>query len=143
MINLQDVDLSHARSVYMTANTPMYIIRNLRSDPEIVKIHLNNSGENILAEIIDRLQRLPLDFEDRILPLALLVALSLKQNRNLVVAAASAESAMYRWYKLVADCLVQQVRPTLVTNIIAPATFSVQKPVASSSKSTYSVIDLV
>lgn len=142
MIDLKGVNLDNARSVYMTANTPMYIVRNLRSDPEIVKLHLKNSAESILTEIKDRLERLPLDFEDRILPLVLLAALALKQSRATMLEAASLDGKSYRWYKPVADSLVQQIRPTTVSNITVPVTVTVKPTAAARSTSSYQMIEL-
>lgn len=142
MIDLKGINLDNARSVYMTANTPMYIVRNLRSDPEIVKLHLKNSEKAILAEIKERLQRLPLDFEDRILPLVLLAALALKQNRTSMMAAARLDGNSYRWYKPVADNLVQQIRPTTVSSITVPATVTVKRPAPAHSASSYKFIEL-
>ncbi|KPF81419.1 hypothetical protein [Novosphingobium sp. AAP93] len=142
MIDLKGINLGNARSVYMTANTPMYIVRNLRSDPEIVKLHLKNSADTILAEIKERLERLPLDFEDRILPLVLLIALALKQNRTAMMEAACLDGKSYRWYKPVADSLVQQVRPTSVSTIVAPVTVTVKPAAPTQSASSYRVIEL-
>lgn len=142
MIDLNGIKLDNARSVYMTANTPMYIVRNLRSDPEIVKLHLKNSAEAILAEIRDRLERLPLDFEDRILPLVLLAALALKQNRTAMLEAARLDGKSYRWYKPVADSLVQQIRPTTMSQITAPVAVTVKPSAPARSTSSYKVIEL-
>ena len=142
MIDLKGINLDNARSVYMTANTPMYIVRNLRSDPEIVKLHLKNSADAILAELKERLEHLPLDFEDRILPLVLLAALALKQNRTAMVEAARLDGKSYRWYKAVADNLVQQVRPTSMATIVAPITVTVKPAAPARSTSSYNVIEL-
>lgn len=142
MIDLKDIRLDNARSVYMTANTPMYIVRNLRADSEIVKLHLNNSTETILAEIEDRLGRLPLDFNDRILPLVLLAALALKQNRTAMLDAARLNGQHYRWYKQVADSLTQQIRSTSISNITAPAAATVKPYVRVRSTSSYKSIEL-
>lgn len=142
MIDLQDINLDHARSVYMTANTPMYIIRNLRSDSQIMKICRQNSGEDILREIRDRLERLPLDFEDRVLPIALLVALSLKQNRDFMVEASLVNGRNCRWYRAVVDYLVQQVRPTSRLNFISNSTAALKPVVLSHSTSSFNVIEV-
>jgi uncharacterized secreted protein with C-terminal beta-propeller domain len=142
MIDFKDINLDRARSVYLTANTPMYIVRNLRSDPEIVKLHLNNSTEVILTEIEDRLGKLPLDFDDRISPLALLAALSLKQDRVAMLKAARFDGKSYRWYKLVVDSLLQQIRPTSVTNVFAPVAVKVNPTASTSLSSSFQVIEL-
>lgn len=143
MIDLNGIKLDNARFVYMTANTPMYIVRNLRSDPEIVKLHLRNSAEVIIAEIKNRLVRLPLDFEDRILPLVLLAALALKQNRTAMLEAARLDGKIYRWYKPVVDSLVQQIRPTTMSQIVAPISTTVKSFALGSSTSSYKVIELL
>lgn len=142
MIDLKSIKLDNARTAYMTANTPMYIVRNLRSDPEIVKLHLQNSAESILDEIKDRLTRLPLDFDDRILPLILLAALALKQSRTLMLEAARLDGARYRWYKPVADSFLQQMRPTSVSKIEIPAAITADRQVRGHSPSSYKVIEL-
>jgi len=142
MIDFSDINFENARSFYLTANTPMYLVRNLRSDPEIVKLHLRNSSEAILAEIKDRLERLPLDFEDRILPLALLAALALKQNRTAMLEAARLDGKNYRWYKPLADSLVQQIRPTTMARITAPVTATIKDSSHAGSNSSFQVIEL-
>lgn len=143
MIDLNGIKLDNARTVYMTANTPMYVVRNLRSDPEIVKLHLKNSAEAILAEIGNRLERLPLDFDDRILPLVLLAALALKQNRTTMLEAARLDGKNYRWYKPVADSLVQQIRPTTMSQITASVSVAGKPSDRASSTSSYKIIELV
>lgn len=140
MIDLKGINLANARSVYMTANTPMYIVRSLRADPEIFKLHLKNSAEAIMAEIKNRLGHQPLDFEDRILPLVLLAALALKQNRTAMVEAARLDSENYRWYKLVADSLLQQIRPTTTSQVTVRATVS--PSTRADSTSSYKFIEL-
>ena len=142
MIDFKSINLDNARSVYLTANTPMYIVRNLRSDPEIVKLHLTNSAEAILAELKERLERAPLDFEDRVLPLVLLAALALKQNRTAMVEAARLDGKSYRWYKPVADNFLQRSRPTSVSRIDAPVTVVETHAATAPSTSSYTVIEL-
>jgi hypothetical protein len=142
MIDFEGINLDNARATYMTANTPMYIVRNLRSDPEIVKLHLRTTAEAILEELKDRLGRLPLEFEDRIFPLVLLAALGLKQNRTAMIEAASLEGKNYRWYKPVADSFVQQIRTTSISRIDAPVTVTVTPSSSAMPTSSYKIIEL-
>ena len=123
-MNIETWNTTRLEYIYGVANTPMFIVRKFKTDPLVIGISQQNSANDILAELTASLANAPTTARERIIPFALLVALSLKADRRVVESAIELPCAGYRWYKLVGETLLQSMtnvtRGTIVTKIVQP-----------------------
>lgn len=122
MIDFSGYNFTKAEAAYVVANTPLFIVRNLKSDPAVIKVAGSFSVKQIVDEIRERLGTPPGTARDRIIPFILLGALAVRQERAAIAEVATIESASYRWFKPVVESLLATVRP------VARSTIQVTQP---------------
>jgi len=141
MINIDSYDLNTVESVYIVANTPMYIVRNLSADDTVRKIALSHCSSDLINALKVCLQSAPTSSKERAWPFALLIALGLKQDRTAILEAAEIPSVAYRWYKPVAEALLHKIKHTSVTTInVDGPKLTASTPVRSTVRITQSSI---
>jgi len=129
-------DLSQAQATFVVANTPLFLMRKLRSDPAVATIARNNDGSHILDWLRQASARAPDNERDLILPYVFLVALSLQNDLSPLKEAAAITVSFADWYKYIAQYLVDSITPTdrrviKFTHELTPAKISTESSSAT------------
>jgi hypothetical protein len=111
MIDFSNFNFTKAEAAYVVANTPLFIVRNLKNDPSVTKVAANFSSAQIVEELKVRLDTPPQTARDRIIPFILISALGLKQDRAALLAVTQLNTDNYRWMKLVLENTLAGVKP--------------------------------
>jgi hypothetical protein len=109
---VDQIDLRAAESAFAVANTPLFLMRKLRSDPAVALLARNRRGEELLKSLRDIARTEPNDLLEFVLPYIYLIALSLKQDLPHLREAAQITQPYADWYKYIGDYLVQSTHPT-------------------------------
>jgi hypothetical protein len=117
-------NLSEASANFLVANTPLFLARKLRSDNAIYLFSRSASASDIFDTLADAISKRPQTVEDAVLPYALLVALSLKPERNFLQNAARLNFQYSDWFKYIADYFLQSYPSISVQSVTAPSTKS-------------------
>jgi hypothetical protein len=118
------IDLDNIKGadiVYLVANTAFYVIRKLKEDKYAPYIASHLTSDEILAELSKISSDSNADGIPPVLPLILLVALSIKQDRGALLKASALEMRDNRWYEQVSAALIQQTPSIQITKIDFPA----------------------
>jgi hypothetical protein len=115
---MDEVELRGAESAFAVANTPLFLMRKLRSDPTIALLARKRRGEELLASLRDIAGKEPQDPREFVLPYVYLVALSLKQDLSHLREAATIAQPYADWYRYIGDYLVQSTIPTETKTIL-------------------------
>lgn len=111
---------------FAVANTPSFLVRKLRADPEVNGLKSKGS-ENLLRELAKSVKKKPKSLEDAVLPYVFIVALSLTDDGNALRKAASFKPRYARWYSEIATQLLSAYKPsTYVTLSVLPQVKSFQ-----------------
>lgn len=140
MTAITSVNLSNAEAAYTVANTPLFLVRKLRSDPAVMQIAQKNAGENLFADLVQALGKEPKSLSEYVAPYALVIALSQQQNQNFLRRALSLSSPYHHWFSYITNHLVQSIIPRMTTNVkfqsIArkqPISYNVRSPSTTTS----------
>lgn len=120
MTSPNDIDLEEAALTYSVANTPLYLVRKLRSDPAVSEIASRYSGEQILLALQESVVDDPLSPQQSVRPYAYLVALSFKSSLEDLRTASEIIAPHWDWYHYVAEYLIQNYHPILIQSISSP-----------------------
>lgn len=111
MNSINDAKLTQAGESYAAANTPLFLLRKLHSDPEVVALGQTFSTEQLLEALKQAVTIEPKSPQDAVRPYALLVALWHKNENEPLKQAASIEAPHSDWYKYLSTVLLETFSP--------------------------------
>ncbi len=111
-----------AEKAFAVANTPLFLLRKLRSDPAVLEISQTVPPGTIFAALKDSLRRSPKTLSDAVQPYVYLVALSLTRDLQGLKEAAQLEAPYADWFAYIAKVLVDTYQPTVLETIQVPNT---------------------
>jgi hypothetical protein len=117
---INGVDLTEAEMSFAVANTPLFLVRKLRSDAA-VKAVSNFESEEIFADLESALKSEPKSVSERVLPYVLLTALSQKRDFLFLQKSAKLSSEHYRWFSYICKYFIDGHRSTTQQVFHAPA----------------------
>lgn len=115
------IDLDGAQRIFAAANTPLFLLRKLRADPEVQRMSSDCDAEDVLDALNDAVLRRPKTLEDLVRPYAYLVALSLNQTKSYLERAAKIHAPYHNWFKYIADVLIKKYQATSFSVMKAPS----------------------
>lgn len=119
-MKFQDFDLSQASESYLLANTPLFLIRKLQTDPIVQDISRSFSSKDILDALKISLRRYPSSIEEAVWPYLLVTALFLNGNTSDLQEAAGLTATNSKWYNYVAATLLARSSPLSHTTVDVP-----------------------
>lgn len=137
MTQPDQIDLRTAEAAFAVANTPLFLMRKLRSDPAVALLARNRRGEELLALLRQIAGQVPRDPREAVLPYIYLVALSLKQDLSHLREAAGIAQPHADWYEYIGKYLVQSTLPTARIAISFPQQVVTSTISVGSSANTY------
>jgi hypothetical protein len=109
-----------AEGAYIIANTPLFLLRNLLSDPAVAGVAHDTPSADILAELQRATARKPSTLTDKVLPFILLTALAIKGDvHRLAQTAHLRPDAKPHWFSYLASVLLDTTCPFSVTSSVA------------------------
>jgi hypothetical protein len=128
MNGIDRVDLKQACRYFAVANTPLFLVRKLRSDPTVFDVSRSFSSEEIVGHIRDIMSRDPETVFDHAAPYAFLVALSLKpDDRGLKLTMTVPVSEKWGWFGYIRDVLLETYIPVAQSSIWVPGQVVVRR----------------
>jgi hypothetical protein len=115
-----NVTFDAAEGAYVVANTPLFLLRKLLSDPLIVALAHDTSGDDLFDALTAATSRPPASLSDRVLPFILLVALAIKGDLQSLYRALALPplDAKSHWFPYLANVLLETTRPYSVTTTV-------------------------
>ena len=115
------IDLDGPQRIFAVANTPLFLLRKLRADPEVQRMSTDCDAEDVLDALNAALPSQPQTLEDLVRPYAYLVALSFDQTRSYLERAAKIHAPYHNWFKYIADVLIRKYKVTSFSVMTAPS----------------------
>jgi hypothetical protein len=110
--------MTDAELAFATANTPLYLLRKLRSSMSVKKIAAVKTSFQIYRSLSAALKRKPDTFRESVLPFVLLVSLSIKfDGRKYLVESAGLPSPYHPWFRYCCDNLVMGAKSATTESI--------------------------
>ena len=120
MKTIGEITLSEAEKVFAVANTPLFLLRKLRSEPavnEVKDMSQKFTADEILKALRVAAKKKPSNFAESVRPYALLVALSFKSDVAHLKKAARISTRHYKWLSYLTDVLIQTIQPASLVKI--------------------------
>ena len=136
MTDLSDVRLPLAEQAFAVANTPLFLLRKLRSDPAVLEIARVAQPKAILSALKKSLRRKPKTLSDAVRPYVYLVALSMTRDLMRMEEAARLASRHSDWFSYIAKLVLDTLQPTSFNNMQIPRTLMSSSTTTSSSAPT-------
>lgn len=108
---VRHIDLRRAKEVLALANTPLYVLRNLRADSSVAAFARVTPVEDLLQSFEDAVKEPP-TLENLALTFVLIVALSFKGSRAVDAASAALPLDAHPWLSVVLDALQHMITET-------------------------------
>jgi hypothetical protein len=136
----QKYSFRQAETALSVANTPLFLLRKLRSDAVVVEIARDLHDEELLNALRTAAQHEPTNIRESVLPYVYLVAVALKGKRALLEQAANVDAPHAKWFKYISSFLLQSFVPTSrkTISILTPTT-RLRPDVSKSTSVTTSV----
>jgi len=120
-----------AMQAFALANTPLFVVRKLRSDPEVLALSARSSPEHLLDKLNTSLSRKPRSLRSAVMPYVYLVALFLKHDPRHLDLARRLDGSHHDWYNYIANALFQM---TPVTNVSTHEAVSLSPSIATANE---------
>ncbi len=142
MKSQHDYNYRNAEVAFVTANTPLFLLRKLRSDPVVRAMAFDLSEDEIIGALRSAVRRKPTDIRDAVLPYLYLVALSIKGKVVPLKQAVDIGAPHAEWFKYIGNYLLKSFTPstTQVVSILMPKVLLPQPPTPSSSTTTVKML---
>lgn len=138
---MQQVDLSTAAVSLGLANSPVYLLRRLETDPSVQKLSDKYSESEIFREMKRVLsKKKPSSLEETVWPYVALVALANKKSTQYLDQAASLPADHFQWFAYLAQFLKQSLAHSSTVNISSPAISKIEG-VPASTANTFSKVE--
>lgn len=131
------IDLSDAGFYLAAANTPLFLLRNLREDRTVQALAHTVDGPQLFEWLQNSLRKKPRSLTDSVAAYVYLVALSMKGDLSYLIYAQKLPATDYRWFHYLTEVLIAQFRPTSRMEIYADSRL-ISPSVASTSISSTS-----
>ena len=119
---LDKIDLKRAGESFAVANTPLFLIHRLRSDPAVQEIaRSSTSGKTVLQALKKAISRKPRTLNDAVRPYVYLVVLSMIRDISFLKEASHLEAMHSNWFSYIAGVLLKTYSPTSLETIYAPS----------------------
>ena len=121
MTSLNALSLDQAEASFAIANTPLFLLRKLQSDPavqEIVKSGVD--GSTILRALKRAIRSKPRTLHAAVRPFVYLVALSFNREVSYLKDASELDAQYHDWFGYIARVLVETYRLTSVETVDVP-----------------------
>lgn len=139
MTTIDQFPLTLAQQTFAVANTPLFLIRKLRVDPDVHEISRAFDGIQLLAELERSLQSKPENLRQSVLPYVLLMSLFFKGDKSFLTASGTvARNYEDDWFEYVRQVLIQTYRTTQFTTLKAQQPTSTLIPAHPKSASATS-----
>ena len=129
MKTLDQMNLDGAQGIFATANTPLFLLRKLRANPDVQRINSVCDAEDILEALNRAVLHKPQTLEDMVRPYAYLVALSLNQTKSYLERGATIPAPHHAWFQYIGEVLIKTYQTTAFSVIESPPYLS--EPVIS------------
>jgi hypothetical protein len=140
MKSINEAKLIEAGDSYAAANTPLFLLRRLHSDPEIAELGLTFSAEQLLEALRAAAAVEPQTPQDAVRPYALLTALWHKDRSEPLKEAATIEASYSDWYKYLSSVLLETFSPINSSQIQLPGYLGTDVSLKQSAPSNQIVI---
>lgn len=117
MSKLVEPDLSGADRAFATANTPLYLIRNLKKDQAVKLYSRDLTAKGLFKRLESSLKTEASDFRSSVLPYVFLVAISLRSDKEFLRKAATLPAPYHHWYRYSAEFLLSEFQSTSVVQL--------------------------
>ena len=115
------MNLDGAQGIFAAANTPLFLLRKLRADPDVQRINSDCDAEDILEVLNSAVLHKPQTLEDMVRPYAYLVALSLNQTKSYLERGAKIPAPYHVWFQYIAEVLIKTYKAISFSAIKAPS----------------------
>jgi hypothetical protein len=136
MKSQQDHNYRNAEAAFVVANTPLFLLRKLRSDPVVRTIAFDLSDDEIISALRAAVRQKPTDIREAVLPYVYLVALSIKGKFASLKQAVDIDAPHAEWFKYIGNYLLQSFTPSTSQTVVLPKITLPQPSISSSSKPT-------
>ena len=116
----RDADLANAGRVFAVANTPLFLVRKLRSDPVVQELSRRFSGQALLQELRVSVMENPSDLAGAVRPYVYLTALSLMPSPEALSQTSSIRAPYCDWFDYVRDYLLETYSSVQRMEIVIP-----------------------
>ncbi len=114
------INYDSAVAAFAVANTPMFLLRKLRSDSAVERLTQLFSTDKLFSDLVASLGKKPENLTDAVKPYALLVALSRKGNLALLKELLKYPAPFSEWFSEIANILIQTSMPLTTTAFTPP-----------------------
>lgn len=143
MSKLRNINLEEAGKVFVISNTPLFLIKKLRSLPEVAEIGRTFSGEEIFSELRAIAGMRPKTLSDAAKPYVLLVALWMKDSPGYLKKAADITLEHgAEWFAYAQNFLSESYRATSVEKFDLKEFSAPDIAISSSSANSTSTIKI-
>jgi hypothetical protein len=122
MTSPSQLNTSSAEMTFVVANTPLFLLRKLRSDPVVVEMSTSIPAAQIFKALQKSIRRKPKTIKDSVRPYVYLVALSLLRDQSYLRQAATLSAPHAEWFTYLAKILTKTNTPTSNVLIQVPNT---------------------
>jgi hypothetical protein len=105
------IDLSNAVQAFAAANTPLYLLKKLRSDPGVHHVSRSFESNEIIHALKGALRVKPKTFKQAVFPYVLLLALANQGDLARLRETEKIAAPAFKWFGYLRDVLIQQFRP--------------------------------
>lgn len=114
MNSLEQIDLSEAFKMYSISNTPLFLMKRLKTDSATLDISRNFSGDKILAALQELVEAEPRDAVDYVRPYVYLVALSQLPDIKCLQSAGDLKGTeKWDWFRYIQRVLIATYSPSI------------------------------
>jgi hypothetical protein len=114
---LKNINLEFAEKAFATANTPLFLLRKLRTDPVVADIATHFQSSVIFEELRQSLKNGAGSFTGQVLPFVLLVALSLKLENKYLLKSSRLNAKHHAWFPYCCEYLMQEFQATSIVTL--------------------------
>lgn len=120
MNSINDAKLIQAGESYAAANTPLFLLRRLHADPEVVELGVRFSADQLLEALSAAVAVEPQSPAEAVRPYGLLVALWHQKQIEPLKRAATFDAPHADWYKYISTVLMETFSPIQTSLIDLP-----------------------
>ena len=122
MKKLDQINLKQAEASFAVANTPLFLIHKLQSDPAVREIVDSSiSGKAILQALKVAIRRKPRTLTGVVRPYVYLAALSQRQDESSLKEASQFDAKYFDWFDYITNVLLETRRAASLETFLAPS----------------------
>ena len=126
MNKLEDVDVESAEAIFAIANTPLFLLKNLKRDIAVEAISEQFHPKQIYDGMAALLKIQPTSLEALVRPYVYLVALYQMEDAKFVDKASNLPASHHKWFNYISQTLNNELQPTSTSHIRFPASVSLK-----------------